>query len=67
MGTAVVSSWQGPDAIKKCRHVSHDSPEWRDQLVEEARWILILPDPDAIVLDESFTAWGRDHHEGHGG
>jgi hypothetical protein len=66
-GKPVEFGWQGPDVIKKCWRMSHNSPEWRDHLVEQARWIMELLDPDAIVLDETFTAWGWDHHKGHGG
>jgi hypothetical protein len=66
-GKPVEFGWQGPDVIQKCWRMSHNSAAWRNHLVEQARWIMELLDPDAIVLDETFTAWGWDHHKGHGG
>jgi len=59
--------WEGPDVIKATWRMSHTSAEWRDHLVQQAQWIMELFNPDAIVLDETFTAWGWDHHKAHGG
>ncbi|MBN1911841.1 MAG: hypothetical protein JW818_19020 [Pirellulales bacterium] len=54
--------WQGPDVIKRSWKMSVASPEWRNHLVQQAQWVMELLDPDGIVLDETFTAWGYDHH-----
>jgi hypothetical protein len=59
--------WEGPDVIKTTWKMSHASPRWRNHLVQQAQWIMELFNPDAIVLDETFTAWGWDHHKTHGG
>ncbi len=66
-GAPTVFGWEGPDVIKKTWRMSPNSPQWRAHLVQQARWIMELLDPDAIVLDETFTAWGWDHHKTHGG
>ncbi|MEN6429181.1 MAG: hypothetical protein ABFE13_27855 [Phycisphaerales bacterium] len=66
-GNPTVFGWEGPDVIKKTWRMSPASPQWRDHLVQQARWIMELFNPDAIVLDETFTAWGWDHHKEHGG
>ena len=42
--------------------MSVSSPVWRDHLVQQAQWVMELLNPDGIVLDETFTAWGYDHH-----
>lgn len=66
-GNPTPFGWEGPDVIKKGWRMSHASPQWRDHLVQQAQWIMELFNPDAIVLDETFTAWGWDHHKTHGG
>ncbi|HNS19940.1 MAG TPA: hypothetical protein PKH24_05545 [Sedimentisphaerales bacterium] len=66
-GDPTVFGWEGPDVIKKTWRMSPASPQWRDHLVQQAQWIMELFNPDAIVLDETFTAWGWDHHKEHGG
>ena len=66
-GKPVLFGWEGPDVIKKTWKMSHTSPQWRDHLVQQAQWIMELFNPDAIVLDETFTAWGHDYHKDHGG
>jgi hypothetical protein len=66
-GNPVPFGWEGPDVIKKTWKMSHTSRQWRDHLVQQAQWIMELFNPDAIVLDETFTAWGWDHHKDHGG
>ena len=38
------------------------SPAWREHLLQQARWIMELLDPDAIVMDETFAVLGYDHH-----
>jgi hypothetical protein len=66
-GQPVPFGWEGPDVIKTTWKMSHTAPQWRDHLVQQAQWIMELFNPDAIVLDETFTAWGWDYHKGHGG
>ncbi len=66
-GNPIGFGWEGPDVIKKTWRMSPASPQWRDHLVQQAQWIMELLNPDAIVLDETFTAWGWDHHKEHGG
>ncbi len=61
-GQPMPFGWEGPDVIKKTWKMSTAAPEWRDHLVQQARWIMELLDPDGIVLDETFTAIGMDHH-----
>lgn len=66
-GNPTPFGWEGPDVIKKTWRMSPTSSQWRDHLVQQARWIMELFNPDAIVLDETFTALGYDHHKTHGG
>jgi hypothetical protein len=66
-GKPALFGWEGPDVKKTTWKMSHTSPQWRDHLVQQAQWIMELFNPDAIVLDETFTAWGWDHHKTHGG
>jgi hypothetical protein len=61
-GRPVPFGWEGPDVIRKTWKMSVAAPEWRDHLVQQARWVMELLDPDGIVLDETFTACGYDHH-----
>lgn len=61
-GEPVSFGWRGPDVIEKTWKMSVASPIWRDHLVQQAHWVMELLDPDGIVLDETFTAWGYDHH-----
>ena len=67
LGKPTPYGWEGPDTVKKSWKMSTASPQWRDHLVQQAQWIMELFNPDAIVLDETFTAWGWDHHPAHGG
>jgi len=66
-GKRMPFGWEGPDVVKFAWKMSAASPAWRDHLVGQARWVMELLDPDGIVLDETFTAWGIDHHREHGG
>ncbi|MEN6335841.1 MAG: hypothetical protein ABFE01_16430, partial [Phycisphaerales bacterium] len=66
-GNPTPFGWEGPDVIKKTWRMSPTSAQWRDHLVQQARWIMELFNPDAIVLDETFTASGYDYHKEHGG
>jgi hypothetical protein len=59
--------WNGPDVVKRAWKMSVASPAWRDHLLQQARWIMELFDPDAIVVDETFAALGYDHHPGRAG
>ncbi|HNQ24526.1 MAG TPA: hypothetical protein PKK06_15685 [Phycisphaerae bacterium] len=61
-GNPIPFGWEGPDVIKKTWKMSVASPEWRSHLVKQAQWVMELLDPDGIVLDETFTACGYDHH-----
>ncbi|MDH4239798.1 MAG: hypothetical protein OEW48_09565 [Phycisphaerae bacterium] len=61
-GNPISFGWAGPDVIKKTWKMSVASPAWRKHLIQQARWVMELLDPDGIVLDETFTAWGYDHH-----
>jgi len=54
--------WQGPDCIGKTWKMSVAAPAWREHLLQQAQWVMELLGPDGIVLDETFTAWGFDHH-----
>ena len=54
--------WNGPDVIKHIWKMSVASPAWREHLLQQARWIMEILDPDAIVMDETFSALGYDHH-----
>lgn len=66
-GAPIGFGWEGPDVIKKTWKMSPASPQWRQHLVQQAQWIMEFFQPDAIVLDETFTAWGYDYHKQHGG
>ncbi len=61
-GKPISFGWAGPDVIKKTWKMSPASTAWRDHLVQQAHWIMEIFNPDAIVLDETFTAWGYDYH-----
>lgn len=66
-GKPVPFYWTGPDTIKKSWQMSQNSRQWQDHLVQQARWIMELWNPDAIVLDETFAAWGWDYHKDRSG
>ena len=66
-GNPMSFGWEGPDTVKRSWKMSTASPQWRNHLVQQAHWIMELFNPDAIVLDETFTAWGWDHHKARGG
>jgi hypothetical protein len=61
-GRPIGFGWQGPDTVKRTWKMSVAAPAWRDHLLQQARWIMELLDPDAIVMDETFAALGYDHH-----
>ena len=54
--------WNGPDVVKRIWKMSVASPAWQEHLLQQARWIMEILDPDAIVMDETFSALGYDHH-----
>jgi hypothetical protein len=36
------------------------APEWREHLLQQARWIMDILQPDAICMDETFAGIGYD-------
>jgi hypothetical protein len=61
-GKPVRFGWQGPDTQGTNWRASMASPRWREHLLQQARWIMELLAPDAIVVDETFAGLGYDHH-----
>ena len=59
--------WDGPDVKGKLWQMSMAAPEWRAHLLEQARWIMEILQPDAIVIDETFGGLGYDEHPRHRG
>ncbi len=59
---AIIDYWKGPDTVGELWHMSIAAPAWRAYLIEQARLIMELVQPDGIVLDESFGGLGYDHH-----
>ncbi len=53
--------WNGPDVKGGLWWMSMTSPEWRAHLLQQARWILDILDPDAICMDETFSGIGYDY------
>ena len=66
-GKMVPFPWQGPDTVGRNWRASLASPQWRDHLLQQARWIMELLAPDAITVDETFAGIGYDHHPAHAG
>ncbi|MBN1394196.1 MAG: hypothetical protein JW959_04165 [Pirellulales bacterium] len=66
-GKKVACPWQGPDTPGRSWHMSVASPEWREHLLSQARLIMERLDPDAIVMDETFSGLGYDYHPGRRG
>jgi hypothetical protein len=54
--------WDGPDVKGKLWQMSMAAPKWRAHLLEQARWIMEILQPDAIVIDETFGGLGYDEH-----
>jgi len=54
--------WQGIDVKGTAWQMSMAAPEWRDHLLQQARWIMEILQPDAIVIDETFAGLGYDEH-----
>jgi hypothetical protein len=55
-------AWQGPETVGELWHMSIASETWRKHLLEQARHVMEMIGPDAIVLDESFGGLGYDFH-----
>jgi hypothetical protein len=63
-GNPVPFVWKGPDVFGDSRFMSISSSIWSKHLLEQARWIFELLDPDAIVVDETFGGLGYDYISG---
>jgi hypothetical protein len=61
-GVAARYPWQGPDSQGNNWRASLASPQWREHMLGQAKWIMELLAPDAIVVDETFAGLGYDHH-----
>lgn len=59
--------WSGPDTVGKAWRASLNSPQWQKHLLQQVQWIMELLDPDAIVVDETFSGLGYDHNPAHPG
>ena len=66
-GQEMEFGWAGPDVAGKTWRCSLASPEWREHLLQQARWIMEILDPDAIVVDETFVGLGYDYHKDRSG
>ncbi|NLF06547.1 MAG: hypothetical protein GX594_01000 [Pirellulaceae bacterium] len=54
--------WQGPDTPGRSWQMSMAAAEWREHLLRQARLIMEILNPDAIVMDETFSGLGYDEH-----
>lgn len=61
-GERCASYWTGPDVEQTAWQMSIAAPAWRDHLLQQARWIMELLDPDALTVDETFCGLGYDYH-----
>ena len=61
-GQPVKYPWDGPDVKGGLWQMSMAAPEWRAHLLQQARWIMEIFQPDAIVFDETFAGLGYDEH-----
>ncbi|TWT84452.1 hypothetical protein CA13_59300 [Planctomycetes bacterium CA13] len=59
-GKPMTFPWNGPDVKGQCWWMSIASEQWRDHLLEQARWIMEILGPDAICMDETFAGIGYD-------
>jgi len=55
-------AWQGPETVGELWHMSIASQAWRQHLLDQARNVMEMIRPDAIVLDETFGGLGYDFH-----
>lgn len=63
-GNPVPFPWDGPDMDGQARFLSIAHPAWREHLLEQARLVMEILDPDAIVMDETFAGLGYDFRSG---
>ena len=61
-GQPIKYYWSGCDVPGNLWQMSMAAPEWRDHLLQQARWIMEILKPDAIVIDETFAGLGYDEH-----
>ncbi len=54
--------WHGPETVGTLWHMSMAAPAWRAHLLQQAEWIMELLDPDALLVDETFSGVGHDFH-----
>ena len=54
--------WRGPDTVGTLWHMSMAASAWREHLLQQAEWIMDLLDPDALLVDETFSGVGHDFH-----
>ncbi|MCX6926374.1 MAG: hypothetical protein NT154_24675 [Verrucomicrobia bacterium] len=61
-GQPVKVGWNGPDVKGALWWMSLAAPEWSTHLLQQAQWIMEILQPDAIVMDETFTGLGYDEN-----
>ena len=61
-GQPIKYPWNGPDVKGGLWQMSIAAPEWRNHLLQQARWIMEVWKPDAICMDETFAGLGYDYH-----
>lgn len=66
-GQPVKFGWNGPDVKGGLWWMSIAAPEWRWHQLQQARWIMEILQPDAIVMDETFSGLGYDEAPGRRG
>jgi|GEM_PF-528180 hypothetical protein len=54
--------WRGPETVGTLWHMSMAAPAWREHLLQQAEWIMELLEPDALLVDETFSGVGHDFH-----
>ena len=59
-GQPIRFPWNGPDVKGSCWWMSIASSPWREHLLQQARWIMEILQPDAICMDETFAGIGYD-------
>ena len=58
----VTFSWCGPDVSGQLYYMSLASSIWRQHLLQQAKYVMEMLDPDGLVIDETFCAIGYDYH-----
>ena len=61
-GQPVKVGWNGPDVKGGLWWMSLAAPEWSAHLLQQAQWIMEILQPDAIVMDETFSGLGYDEN-----